>query len=95
MGTGNKLDPFAFKIADISKTQMCPLCKVMRKELKNRGISKLKVLYSEEVPLTPKKEVPQEEAGNRRGTPGSISFVPPTAGLMLAAEVIKELTGEK
>ena len=95
MGTGNKLDPFAFKIADISKTQMCPLCKVMRKELKNRGIGKLKVLYSEEVPLTPKKEVPQEETGNRRGTPGSISFVPPTAGLMLAAEVIKELTGEK
>ncbi|MBE5947564.1 MAG: tRNA threonylcarbamoyladenosine dehydratase [Lachnospiraceae bacterium] len=93
MGTGNKLDPFAFKIADISKTQMCPLCKVMRKELKNIGIGKLKVLYSEEVPLTPKKEVPQEEAGNRRGTPGSISFVPPTAGLMLAAEVVKALAG--
>lgn len=91
MGTGNKLDPFAFKIADISKTQMCPLCKVMRKELKTRGIGKLKVLYSEEAPLTPKKEVPKEEAGNRRGTPGSISFVPPTAGLMLAAEVIKTL----
>ena len=95
MGTGNKLHPELFEITDISKTSVCPLCKVMRKELKNRGIGKLKVLYSEEVPLTPKKEVPQEEAGNRRGTPGSISFVPPTAGLMLAAEVIKELTGEK
>lgn len=95
MGTGNKLNPFAFKITDISKTQMCPLCRVMRKELKARGIGGLKVLYSEEVPLTPKKEVPKEEAGNRRGTPGSISFVPPTAGLMLTAEVVKTLVEEE
>lgn len=95
MGTGNKLNPFAFKIADISKTQMCPLCRVMRKELKARGIGRLKVLYSEEAPLTPKKEVSWEEAGNKRSTPGSISFVPPAAGLMLTAEMVRTLVEEE
>ena len=83
MGTGNKLDPTAFKIADIYKTSVCPLAKVMRKELKARGVKKLKVLYSEEVPRTPAE-------GDRR-TPASISFVPSAAGLIIAGEVIKDI----
>lgn len=80
MGTGNKLDPTAFKITDIYKTDTCPLCRVMRKELKTRGVKKLKVLYSTE---TPKND------GER--TPASISFVPSVAGLIIAGEVIKDL----
>lgn len=80
MGTGNKLHPELFEITDITKTSVCPLCKVMRKELKNRGVSHLKVLYSKEQPLN---------VGNR--TPGSISFVPPVAGMLIAGEVIRDL----
>ena len=80
MGTGNKLDPTAFEIADIYKTSVCPLARVMRYELKKRGIKKLKVLYSKECPI---KQV------NR--TPASISFVPPVAGLIIAGEIIKDL----
>lgn len=91
MGTGNKLHPELFKIADINETKVCPLCKVMRKEIKNRGIRKLKVLYSEEKPLAPKYEPPAEEKGERRSVPGSIAFVPPVAGLMIAGEVIRTL----
>lgn len=91
MGTGNKLRPELFKIADISETKVCPLCKVIRKEVKDRGISKLKVLYSEEKPLVPRFEPAQEEKGERRSIPGSIAFVPPVAGLMIAGEVIREL----
>jgi len=91
MGTGNKLRPELFKIADISETKVCPLCKVIRKEVKDRGIRKLKVLYSEEKPLTPKFEPSEEEKGERRSVPGSIAFVPPVAGLMIAGEVIREL----
>ena len=83
MGTGNKLDPTAFKIADIYKTDTCPLCRVMRRELKNRGVKKLKVLYSSEIP---------KNDGER--TPASISFVPSTAGLIIAGEVIKNLMNE-
>lgn len=85
MGTGNKLDPGRFEIADISKTSVCPLAKVMRRELKKRGISRLKVLYSKEEPI-------KHEAG---AVPGSISFVPPVAGLMIAGEVIKDLLREE
>lgn len=88
MGTGNKLDPTRFEISDISKTSVCPLARVMRRELKARGISKLKVLYSKEEPLTP-KESPKE--ASRRQTPGSVSFVPPVAGMIIAGEVIKDL----
>lgn len=88
MGTGNKLDPSKFEITDISKTSVCPLCKVMRRECKFRGIKKLKVLYSKEVPLTPSVS---EEDSERRTIPGSVSFVPPVAGLMIAGEVIREL----
>lgn len=80
MGTGNKLDPTKFKIDDIYKTSVCPLAKVMRKELKARGVKKLKVLYSTEKPI---------KTGNR--TPASISFVPSVAGMIIAGEVIKDL----
>jgi len=85
MGTGNKLDPGKFEIADISKTSVCPLAKVMRRELRKRGVTHLKVLYSKEEPI-------KHEAG---AVPGSISFVPPVAGLMIAGEVIKDLLREE
>ena len=92
MGTGNKMHPEQFEIADISETSVCPLCRVMRRELKGRGITGLKVVYSREKPLTPlvlpEEEEPQE---GKRSVPGSMSFVPPAAGLLLAGEVIREL----
>ena len=115
MGTGNKLDPTAFEVSDISKTSVCPLAKVMRRELKKRGISHVKVVYSKELALTPNHQA--EEAQNdsteaaslentvmeaksslvsgtvRRLTPGSVSFVPSVAGLIIAGEVIKDLCG--
>ncbi len=91
MGTGNKLHPEMFEIEDISKTSVCPLCKVMRKELKNRGISHLKVLYSKEKPIDTSGKETGEEKGMRRSLPGSISFVPPVAGLIIAGEVIREI----
>ena len=81
MGTGNKMDPSKFAITTIEKTKVCPLAKVMRKELKNRGIKGVKVLYSEEEPI-------KHEGG---ATPGSISFVPSVAGLLIAGEVIRDL----
>ncbi|WP_461809961.1 tRNA threonylcarbamoyladenosine dehydratase [Faecalimonas sp.] len=93
MGTGNKLYPERFKITDIYKTSVCPLCKVMRKELKARGIRKLKVLYSDEQPIDTSGRVTGEDLGRRRSLPGSISFVPPVAGLIIAGEVIRELAG--
>ena len=92
MGAGNKLDPTAFRVADISKTSVCPLAKVMRRELKKRGITHLKVVYSEEPPLTPAK-ADSEENSRRRSTPGSTAFVPSVAGLIIAGEVIKDLAG--
>ena len=91
MGTGNKLHPELFEITDISKTSVCPLCKVMRKELKNRGISHLKVLYSKETPIDVSNQTTGEDLGNRRSLPGSISFVPPVAGLLIAGQVIREI----
>ena len=91
MGAGNKLDPTAFKVADISKTSVCPLAKVMRRELKKRGISHLKVVYSEEQPATPIAELNPEKNTGRRQTPSSISFVPPVVGMIIASEVIKDL----
>ena len=90
MGTGNKLDPTAFKVADISKTSFCPLARIMRKELRHRGIEHLKVVYSEEEPLTPSQSM-QEESPGRRQLPGSVAFVPSVAGLIIAGEVIKDL----
>lgn len=91
MGTGNKLHPELFEITDLSKTSVCPLCKVMRRELKKRGITSLKVLYSREEPRKPLAE--SEEVSSKRATPGSVSFVPPVAGLLIAGEVIRELAG--
>lgn len=95
MGTGNKLDPTQFEICDISKTSVCPLARVMRRELKQRGIKKLKVLYSKEEPITPQYDETSEEKGNMgRKAPGSISFVPSCAGLIIAGEVVKDLCKE-
>ena len=93
MGTGNKLHPELFEIDDLSKTSVCPLCRVMRRELKQRGIQHLKVLYSKEKPVDTGGRETGEEPGVRRSIPGSISFVPPTAGLLIAGEVIRELAG--
>lgn len=88
MGTGNKLDPTKFQIADINKTSVCPLARVMRYELRKRGVKKLKVLYSQEEPLKPQNEEKNETG---RAVPASISFVPSVAGLIIGAEVIKDL----
>ena len=87
MGTGNKLDPTAFKVADISKTSVCPLARVMRRELKKRGIERVKVIYSEEEPKDSKAV--DEKSG--KTIPASIAFVPSVAGLIIAGEVIKDL----
>lgn len=93
MGTGNKLHPELFEIADLSETSVCPLCRVMRRELKQRGITHLKVLYSKEKPVDVSGRITGEDSGARRSLPGSISFVPPVAGLLIAGEVIRELAG--
>lgn len=89
MGTGNKLDPSRFRVADIYKTDVCPLAKVMRRELKKRGVKKLKVVYSDELPMQPKNKAPEE--GKRKDTPGSSAFCPAVAGLIIASEVVKDL----
>ena len=100
MGSGNKLDPTAFQITDISKTQGCPLARVMRKELRKRGIEHLKVVYSTELPRSPIRPMETDAPATtdtrpgstaRRDTPGSISFVPAAAGLVLASAVVREL----
>ena len=104
MGTGNKLDPTRFEVTDIYKTSICPLAKVMRKELRNRGIKKLKVVYSKEEPITPNNDSEASCKQNcicppgtkrkctvRNQVPGSISFVPSVAGLIIAGEVIRDL----
>ena len=88
MGAGNKLDPTAFRVADIAETSVCPLARVMRRELKKRGIDHVKVIYSTEPALSP---APAEEPTARRATPGSVAFVPSVAGLILAGEVIKDI----
>jgi len=93
MGTGNKLNPMELEVTDISKTSVCPLAKVMRKELKDRGIKNVKVVYSKEQPLAPKVALEEvDPVAKRRGTPGSTAFVPSVAGLIIASEVIKDLT---
>lgn len=93
MGAGNKLDPTAFEVTDIYKTSVCPLAKVMRKELKVRNIKHLKVVYSKEIPLAPIEDESfvSDEKRTRRATPGSVAFVPSVAGLILAGEVVKDL----
>lgn len=107
MGAGNKLDPTAFQVADISQTSVCPLAKVMRRELKKRGVYHLKVVFSTEKPLTPieNKETVCAESGvcsseadrkcsQRRQIPGSVAFVPSVVGLIIAGEIIKDLIAQ-
>lgn len=107
MGAGNKLEASAFKVADIYKTKMCPLAKVMRRELKKRGVKKLTVVYSEEKPIRPLEDMSISSRTNyicppeakhkcteRRDIPGSIAFVPSVAGLIAAGEIVKDLTGK-
>ena len=106
MGAGNKLDGSMFRVADIYKTKVCPLAKVMRRELKKRGVKKLKVVYSEELPVRPIRNVESDskaEDGNlldekkvrRKDTPGSVAFVPSVAGMIIAGEVVKDLCGRR
>lgn len=99
MGTGNKLDATAFEVADISKTSGCALARIMRKECAKRGIKGVKVVFSKELPLEPLEDPddplePQREGSSRRSTPGSTAFVPGVAGLIMAGEVIKDLTAK-
>ena len=94
MGTGNKLDPTAFQVADIAKTSGCALARIMRKECAKRGLKGVKVVYSKELPKEQDASVeiePQREGSTRRSTPGSVAFVPAVAGLIMAGEVIKDL----
>lgn len=99
MGAGNKLDPTAFQVADITETSVCPLAKVMRRELKKKGIRHLKVVYSREKPVCLPENtelcLEEEAPGSRRAIPGSIAFVPSVVGLIIAGEVIKDLTIRK
>lgn len=107
MGAGNKLDPTAFRVADIYKTRVCPLAKVMRRELKKRGVKKLKVVYSEEQPTRPIEDMAiscrtncicppgaEHKCTERRDIPGSTAFVPSVVGLIIAGEVIKDIAGK-
>lgn len=91
MGTGNKLDPTKLRLGDIYETSVCPLARVMRRELRKRQIKKLKVLYSTEEPKAPEKNTTEEAKEGRRAIPGSTAFVPPAAGLIIASEVVREL----
>ena len=107
MGAGNKLDASAFRVADIYKTKVCPLAKVLRRELKKRGVKKLKVVYSEEQPIRPVEDMAiscrshcicppgaKHKCTERRDIPGSVAFVPSVVGLIIAGEVVKDLTAE-
>ena len=106
MGAGNKLDASRFRVADIYKTSGCPLAKVMRRELKKRGVKKLKVVYSDELPIKPKDDMTsscrtncicppgaEHKCTERRAIPGSTAFVPSVAGLIIAGEIVKDLSG--
>ena len=105
MGAGNKLDPTAFRVADIYETTVCPLARIMRRELRKRGVKHLKVVYSQEPPIRPLEDMSiscrshcicppgtQHKCTDRREIPGSNAFVPPVAGLIIAGEVIRDLT---
>ena len=96
MGAGNKTDPTAFEVADIYETSICPLARVMRRELKRRGVERLKVVYSREEPIAPIGDASDgaEDPGGRRQIPGSVAFVPSVAGLIVAGEVVKDLIRE-
>ena len=92
MGTGNKLDPTLLRVSDIYATDVCPLCRVMRRELRRRGVERLKVVFSTEVPVKPIDDGEQAQ-GARRSVPGSTMFVPPVAGIMLAREAVMSIIG--
>lgn len=94
MGAGNKLDPTRFEVSDIYKTSVCPLARVMRRELKKRNIRKLKVVYSKEEARSPKCES-DEDSGMKRQTPASIAYVPSVVGLIIAGEVINDITSQQ
>ncbi len=94
MGTGNKLDPLKLEIADISKTSVCPLARVMRYELKKRNVKKLKVLYSKEIPIKTDFPVDEDIPKGKRSIPGSTAFVPAAAGLIIASEVVKDILND-
>ncbi len=94
MGAGNKLDPAGFQVADIFQTTVCPLAKVMRRELKKRGVKKLKVVYSKELPVAVQNDAESLQSSSRRSIPGSIAFVPSVAGLIIAGEVVKDLINQ-
>ena len=91
MGAGNKLDPSKFEVADIYKTSVDPLARVMRRELKKRGVRKLKVVYSKEEPLKPLGRIEADPEAGRKDVPGSSAFTPSAAGLLIASEVVKDL----
>ena len=92
MGAGNKTDPTKFEVADISKTSVCPLARVMRTELRRRGVKKLKAVYSKELPITPAESGEEfPDGSSRRSIPGSLAFVPSVMGLIIAGEVVKDL----
>lgn len=100
LGTGNKLDPTKLEVADVYETKICPLARIMRKELRRRGVKRLKVVYSQEEPMTPlftpepetaPTEGPEAYGNQRRSIPGSSAFVPPAAGLIIASEVVRDL----
>ena len=93
MGAGNKLDPSAFEVADIYKTSVDPLARVMRRELKKRGVKKLKVVYSKEAPIKPLGQIEADPEAGRKDVPGSSAFTPSAAGLLIASEVVKDLIG--
>lgn len=98
MGAGNKLDASAFQVADIYQTSVCPLARTMRRELKKRGVERLKVVYSQETPLEPECDYvvsaePEVASAGRRAVPGSVAFVPSVAGLIMAGEVVRDLVG--
>lgn len=96
MGAGNKLEGSMFRVADIYETKVCPLARVMRRELKKRGVERLKVVYSEETPVCPKYDAEDvsnmDKSEERRAVPGSVAFVPSVAGLIIAGEVVKDLS---
>ena len=95
MGTGNKFDPTKLEVTDISKTSVCPLAKVVRKELRNRGITKLKVVYSKEEPIKASAKYEGDKENSSKRVPGSISFVPSVAGLIIASEIVKDILNKE
>ena len=95
MGTGNKLDPSRLRVSDITETSVCPLARVMRRELRKRGIERLKVVWSPEEPIVPEPPRGETPPEGRRAIPGSTAFVPAAAGLLMASEIVRDLIGKE